>query len=782
MKLKRIISAGIIAAMLLPSTVFASDDVATRGYVADYLAEKAAFYNPGVQKTDIIKGYEDGQLHEEKGVTRAEALVMLKRAFGELPELKGDNKRSAFPAESFSDIPEWAKTELDEIFNAGIVAGTEPGIFSPDEPVTKEQLELFCKRIYAIFGTNEKDDFYATINKDTLDAMEIKPGRGINGTLYELDDESNDRIREIINDIAARNDLGKGSPEQEISDLYKNIMDKESRAKIGLTPIQPYLDEIDDIKNLDELNKFQEKAAYELYEMLLAGFSLQIDSKDSTKYILSFDTVYPNMTKDFYESGTEQQYNSYIKYIKSIIMAGGENEETAENDAKTFYNFEKRLSKATLEPQDYSDVDKTYNIFTYDELAEKAGNMDLDMLFKCSSFKKEDKIMVTDTGLLDEFAAGYTEENLDELKVVIRVNLLASLGAILSDEIQKAGETFNQEYLGISGSYSDEEKAALAVQNIMPEYVGRIYAEKYFDEKSKADVIKMIKDIISVYEKRIDNLTWMTDATKQMAKDKLNNITIKVGYPDKWDTYLDNAEIKPVSEGGSYFENILAISKAADEYITSLQGTEVDKTKWAMYPFEVNACYVLTANDITFPAGILQAPLYDVDASYEENLGGIGYIIAHEITHAFDNNGAKYDKNGNAADWWTAEDYDAFSKLCEEMIDFYDGQEAIPGVSVNGTLTLSENIADQGAAACITEIVSGLENPNYKALYTSLAKAWANTASREYAAYMTQIDVHGPGKLRVNRVVVSNDEFFKAFDITEKDGMWVAPENRVKIW
>ena len=174
--------------------------------------------------------------------------------------------------------------------------------------------------------------------------------------------------------------------------------------------------------------------------------------------------------------------------------------------------------------------------------------------------------------------------------------------------------------------------------------------------------------------------------------------------------------------------------------------------------------------------------MYDINASYEENLGAIGYVIAHEITHAFDNNGAKFDENGNASDWWTKEDYEEFNKRCEKMVYFYNGQEGIPGVTMNGRQTLSENVSDQGAVGCITEIASRLENPDYVKLYRSMANAWATTKTREYAKYTAGVDVHSDEKLRVNRVVVNCEEFYKAFGITEKDGMWVAPEERVKIW
>ena len=396
--------------------------------------------------------------------------------------------------------------------------------------------------------------------------------------------------------------------------------------------------------------------------------------------------------------------------------------------------------------------------------------------------KKEDKILVMDEALTKEFAGLFSDENLETLKTAAKLSVLLSYGGALNTEFIDAANTFNQEFLGISGTYSDEELAAINVANIMPDYIGEIYAEKYFTEEAKQNVLKMVSDIVSVYKERINGLDWMSGETKKKAINKLDKMGVKIGYPDKWDTYLDNAQIKSKADGGSYFDNILEIAKASVKYMSELQGTVPDKTKWAMYPYTVNACYSATSNDITFPAAILQPPMYDVNASYEENLGAIGYIIAHEITHAFDNNGAKFDENGNAADWWTEQDYAEFEKRCEKMVYFYDRQEGIPGVPMNGRQTLSENVSDQGAVQCVTEVVSRLENPDYTKFYRSMAKAWASTKTREYAKYAAGTDVHSEDKLRVNRVVVNCDEFYKAFDITEKDGMWVAPAERVKIW
>ncbi len=440
------------------------------------------------------------------------------------------------------------------------------------------------------------------------------------------------------------------------------------------------------------------------------------------------------------------------------------------------------LADKMMNPEDYSNVDKMYNLFTMDEIKEMFPNVNMDKVFEESKLKKEDKIAVADVGLVKEFARLFNDDNIDSLKAYGKCLLLKAYKGAFNREFSDAVNTFNQEFMGVEGNYTDEELAAGQVQSMMREYIGEMYAERYFSEKAKEDVEKMVQDIISVYRERLSNNDWMSEETKEKAINKLNNIKVKIGYPDTWETELDEVEIRSVKEGGSYFENIINKAKVSRQKMIELQGTEVDKTEWIMYPFTVNACYSPTSNDITFPAAILQPPMYDVKASYEQNLGGIGYIIAHEITHAFDNNGAKFDENGNAADWWTKEDYTAFQNLCDKMVKFYDGQEAVAGIPMNGTLTLSENVADQGALACITEIASKLKNPDYKTLYRSMAECWASTMSREMSQYFASVDVHCADKIRVNRVVVNQDEFYDAFGITETDGMYVKPEDRVVIW
>lgn len=780
MKTKRILAVGVAAAVIFTNTAFASDMYATRGEVANMLLQAADDYNPNVKYSDIIKGYGgDGELHEDWNVNRAEALVMLSRAFGKLPELTGHNARVALKSGAFDDIPDWAAPELTPVLDAGLSVGTADGIFSPYDDVTKEQMQIFIKRAYALFGTNEKDDFYAAVNKDVLNTLSLKPGRVIAGTLYDLGDKSAEEVNDIIKDAIEKGGE-KGSKEQKMADFYKNILDVEKRNKNDMSVLQKYLDMINKAENTKDLEKVQSVLKKELLIAPYAAFSITTDFKDSTKYIPVFGTYEPIMTKDFYESGTESQKNAYFKYLKTVLSIAGE--DASDETVQKFFAFEKEISEKALSPQENADVDKIYNTFSLSEIADMVPAMDIYEVLKDSGVKEESKILITNPETVKEFSSLFTDENTETIKTVAKISLLLGYGGAVSADFTDAADTFNAEYLGISGTYSDEERATLILSNTMPDYIGEIYAEKYFTEDAKQNVLKMVRDIIDVYKDRIKNIDWMSESTKEKAIKKLDKMNIKIGYPDSFDSYLDNTEIKSAEEGGSYFNNILEISKAAAQDSLSRQGKPVDKTKWLMYPYTVNACYSATSNDITFPAAILQSPMYDANASYEENLGAIGYIIAHEITHAFDNNGAKFDENGNAADWWTAEDYAEFEKRCEKMVDFYNGQEGIPGVLMNGTLTLSENVSDQGAVQCVTEVASKLENPDFRKLYSSMAKAWASTKTREYARYAANVDVHSEDKLRVNRVVVNCDEFYKAFGITEKDGMWVSPEDRVRIW
>ncbi len=395
---------------------------------------------------------------------------------------------------------------------------------------------------------------------------------------------------------------------------------------------------------------------------------------------------------------------------------------------------------------------------------------------------KADKVIVTDVGLVKKSAELLTDENIDTLKTYTKALLLMSVGGLLSEDFSKAGQEFQAEMFGVEGEKTNEEIALMTTKAIMSDYLSQEFAERYFTKEAKADVEQMVKEFIEVYKERIKNLDWMSEATKAKAIKKLDKMTIKIGYPDQWNDPLSKVTIKSYEDGGSLFDNIIAIVKANKANSVASLGKPVDKNSWMMSVYDVNAYYNPLNNEIVFPAGILQAPFYDLNAKHETNLGAIGMVIAHEISHAFDNLGSAYDENGNAVDWWTPEDYKKFQEKCEQVIAYYDGVEVIPGVYNNGKLTVSENIADLGGMAASLQVLSKTKNPDYKAYFEGYATIWRTTMNKEIAAYMSTVDTHSANKVRVNRTVSSFPEFYKAYEVTEKDAMYVAPEDRVSIW
>ena len=516
------------------------------------------------------------------------------------------------------------------------------------------------------------------------------------------------------------------------------------------------------------------------------GFGLNIDVKDNTAYTLLFDGITPSLGQGGYSTATPEQKSAYQTYVRTMLTLVGQSEAAASAAADTIWRVDAKIAAASLSNQELADVDKTYNIYTMEQLQAMFPRVDLEALFALTGLTQTNHIQVMDPGKLQAWAEifdeGKTPDGLEILKAYARLYLAAGFGPALNEEFTEAGNAFSEAYMGSSGALSLEDSAAQYVQQVMSDYLGQAYVDRYFSAEAKADVEKMVQDILAVYRDRIKTLDWMSETTKEKAIEKLDTIQINIGYPDDWDDTLKDVEILSAEQGGSFCDNLIAIQKGTNKLLAELQKTGVDENIWPMTTYTVNAGYLFTANSITFPAGILQEPFYDVDASYEENLGKVGYVIAHEITHAFDNNGAKYDENGNAVDWWTQEDYAAFQTLCEKVVKLYDGKESAPGITCNGALTLSENIADLGSVACLTEIESKRENPDYAALYTAMAEIWCSSYPRETRLYLAQADVHAPDKLRGSLVLQNFSEFYEAFDITEEDAMWLPPEERVVIW
>ncbi len=768
-----ILSAAMLIGTMPAAMVFAADDYATRGEVCDMLLTAADDYNPGVQKTDILKGYEDGLLHEDWSVTRAEALVMLKRAFGEIPEIKGANKYIAFPAETFTDIPDWAQTELSDVFASGIVAGKSEGIFAPDDNVTTDEMKLFIERMYRVFGTNLKDDYYQTINHDSLDSAVIPEGKSATGTMFG--DQVSDQLKAVVKEADSSNP-DKSSKAGKIKTIYDNYMNKEARNAKGYEPIKPYLDEIDAAKSVSDFVGTEAIDAF-------MSFYNEVDPKESTQYINTFFTPSIN-TKEMYEGKDENQKEAYLKYIAKLFTLIGCSEADAKAAADTVFDLETQIAEASLSLTDVYDIDKTYNIYSLDEICAEFKNIDVEKVFEDSGFKLKDRFMIYDVSAMKKTAELLDDKNIDALKTYAKFALLNNCVQYLSEDFEKAEDEYNSAVMGIQGTVDDETKAVSCINSLVPDYLGELYSDKYVDEKTKTDLTEMIKGMIEIYRERLENNDWMGEATKQKAIKKLDTMGIKVGCPDEYsEVTLDSKQLKTYDEGGSLVENMITIGEAQEEDMIAREGTVVDRSQWVASPQTVNAFYNPSFNDVTVCAGFLQMPgVYSTDAPYERNLGAIGMVVGHEISHAFDKNGSQYDENGNAVNWWTEEDAAAFDKLCQSVIDFYDGYETAPGITTNGELTLTENTADMGGLSVVAELASRTENFDYKQMFESYAYLQICAAYRGYLQMLATGDVHSLPSVRVNRLFETCDKFFETYGITENDGMWVAPEDRVAIW
>lgn len=733
-------------------------------------------YNPTVTEEDITNG--DENLYDDQPVTRVNALIMLHRAFGKIPALKGGNKYSLISKETFKDIPDWAQDELSDLFEAGIIAGKEEGVFAPYDDVTEREMKLFISRAFRAFGTNERDDFYQTVNKKTLENTIIPDGKLMAGPLCNT--VTDDLLRDMIKDISTSS-IEKNSKEYKIKTLYNNYLNKEARNKDGYAPIKPYLEAIDKVQSVSEFVNTKIASIYLINYFI--SFAPSIDRKNSNKYINHFITAQIN-SKDMYEGKMEKQKTAYLDYIKAVLALCGENKENAEKMAEDTFLFEKQIAQAELSLAEMYDLQKTYNRYSFEDLKNLFKTVDLNAVFENTGMKNKSDFIVTDVGSMEKMAELLDDKNLNKLKNFAKVRLICAYSDYLSDDFKAAQQTYMEKGYGLTGVCTDEYYATTFVSSILPEYIGEIYGKKYTTEKMIEDITGMIKDMINIYRMRISNLEWMTDTTKEKALKKLDTMKMKVGAPTEWKKiHLDNEELRSYEDGGSLVENIIAIGKARMKDLYTLEDTEVDKTEWAIAPQTVNACYVPTFNDIEIPVAFLQIPtVYDQLASYEENLGAIGFIIGHELSHAFDSSGSQYDENGNALNWWTNEDEAEFKKLCNTVIDYYTGQEGASGIEINPQNTINENIADLGAISVITELASKKENFNYKKMYESYAKLWATVTTREMAKAISSMDPHSCAEVRVNRVLQSVDKFYETYNITENDGMWVSPKDRVAIW
>ncbi len=640
-------------------------------------------------------------------------------------------------------------------------------------------------------------DFFNFVNGTWLKNTEIPADKTRWGSFDELRQNTDKDALAILKE-ATKNPKYKSNTDQgKAINMYKAAMDTVARNKQGIAPLAPYLAKINAVKNIKDLQKLMMETEAEGGGVGFFGVGVGADEKNSTRNVVSVGPGGLGLPdRDYYvsdEKDSKEKREKYALHVAKMLLFLGEKPEQAKIDADKILALEIQMSIPRLDRVERRDSKKQYNPTAIADLQKMLPAVDWNNYLKGVGFAKIDTIIVSQPRYMNALQNIFTENKVEDWKAYMRWMLLKGASGQLSTTIETANwEFYGKTLTGALKQRPRHEKALQVVNGTVGEALGKLYVEKMFPAEAKTKASKMIKNVIKAYEIRINNLTWMSAETKLKAIEKLNKLTIKIGYPDKWEDYSALVVNSP-EEGGSYFENLRNVSKWGWKKDLDKLGKPVDKTEWGMSPQTVNAYYNPSYNEIVFPAAILQPPFYNYQADEAVNYGGIGAVIGHEISHGFDDQGATYNADGNLIDWWTAEDLTKFTALGGALADQYSALEPLPGTHVDGKFTLGENIGDLGGvnAAYDGLLLDLKENGNpglidgytpEQRFFISWSTIWRSKMRDEALKNQVKTDPHSPGMYRAYVPIQNVDAFYSAFDIKVGDGMYVTPEKRVKIW
>lgn len=633
-----------------------------------------------------------------------------------------------------------------------------------------------------------QDDLFLYVNGAWLEKTEIPSDKSNYGSFIALADLSQERIKTLIEDLQNESHP-EGSEAKKIQDLYRSFMDVESINQKGVTPILPYLEEIQGLGDKTALFTFFGKSQRTGVGSPI-GFFVSQDAKNSTQYIANLiqsGTTLPD--RDYYLS-EEQKSVDAQKALKEYVatlyeLAGLEGGAAA---GETVLKIETALAEAQWARVELRDAEKRYNKYDMEDWLKFSPGLEWTPFFEATGADVPESINVLTPSFFTGLEKIFAETSLEDWKTYLTFQLLDGAAPYLSEEFVEASFDLKQRKLaGVPEQKPRWKRGIDTVEGLMGEAVGKLYVERHFSPKAKAAMNDLVGNLLKAFETSIDDLAWMTDETKAKAKKKLSMINTKIGYPDKWRDYT-NLEIT----SDNLFANILAAQAFEYQRMLDKLGQPVDRDEWGMTPQTVNAYYNPSLNEIVFPAAILQPPFFSLDAPAALNYGGIGAVIGHEISHAFDDQGSRYDGEGNLKNWWSDADAEAFKKLTTQLVDQYSVYEPLPGKNVNGQFTLGENIADLSGleiAHRAFQISLDGEEPEPVAGWSGdqlFFVGWSRVWQRKYRdAEMVRrllIDPHSPSQFRANGPVTNIDAFYEAFDLKEGDLLFKPKEERIKIW
>ncbi len=635
------------------------------------------------------------------------------------------------------------------------------------------------------------NNFYEYANGGWIKAHPLPEEYSRYGAFNELQDANYEALRTIFEAAASEKDAAKGSMTQKIGDFYASGMDTNAINEAGYKPIIPYLKEIDEATNHTELwaiiGKFHRMQIAPLF-YIYAGQ----DEKNSENVIAQFYQGGIGLPdRDYYlsdEASMKAIRDGYKQFIVKLFTLIGNDEAGSNEVADKIIAFETELAKSQMDRVERRDPHKTYNKFDFTGLSKLTPAFDWNVFFDGVNLNAREEFNVAMVDFMKAASDIYKKSDIETLKNYLKFNLLNTAAPYLNDDFVNTNFDFYGKVLSGQKKIRPRWKRVLSnTSGELGELVGQLFVKEYFPPRAKGRMLELVGNLRYALGKHIGELDWMVEDTKKKALEKLNKMSVKIGYPDKWRSY-DDLEIGR----NSYFDNVIAASVFNFDYSMAKAGKKVDKAEWHMTPQTVNAYYNPTLNEIVFPAAILQPPFFNMDADDAVNYGAIGAVIGHEMTHGFDDQGREYDVNGNLANWWTEEDAKNFNKKTQVLVKQFSEFNPIDTLHLNGEFTLGENIADLGGVTVsLTALEKALENSDNKEIdgltpiqryFLSFAQVWRNNIADEELRRRIQTDVHSPGKYRVNGTLPNIDAFYTAFNIKEGDKMYRPKEERAKIW
>jgi putative endopeptidase len=632
-----------------------------------------------------------------------------------------------------------------------------------------------------------QDDFYEYANGGWLAATEIPADEVGWGSYMTLRKESLEQSKAIVIEAAENPESDAGKVK--IGNYYSAYMNEAGIEQLGTTPIAGDLAAIGKLEtHIDIAGYFGRSNAIGVD----APFNLYVgqDDKDATSYAMFFMQSGLGLPdREYYIDQSERGLliiDKYKTYIEELFAHNGEPDGAAA--AERIFALESKLAAAQWSKVDNRDADKVYNKYTRAELAALLSNVDLDQYLADIGAADLDYAIVSQPSYMEQFNRIFQQTDVATWKDYLRLQLTSSFAPYLSSNyVDSHFEFYSKTLSGRQEQQSRWRKAVTSINRNLGELLGKLYVEKHFPESSKARMVEMVDYLIAAYADSIKNLEWMTEATKQQSLIKLSKFTPKIGYPDKW---LDYSSVQVGSD--DLVGNIKRVRIFSHNRNVGKLGSPIDRDEWFMAPQQVNAYYNPGLNEIVFPAAYLQAPNFLPDADNAYNYGTIGSTIGHEIGHGFDDQGSKYDGDGNLKSWWTEEDRDNFEQRTESLVEQFGKFEPLPGLFVNGELTLGENIGDLGGTAIALKAyfmsLKGQPSPVIDG-FTGEQRFFLGNAQSSRLKWRPQIlelivktDPHSPDKYRINGVFANMAEFYKTYDVKEGDGLYLPPEQRVKIW